>query len=66
MIYGFVVAAFLIINVEEQAQHIPFATVEACQKAAEQAGNGYVPWARKNMFCVSTGATHTTAPPPDG
>ena len=60
MLYGFVVAAWLVINLDDQAQMIPFASMSAC-KTAEQLVEAYVSsserW-KKRFTCVATGVEH--------
>ncbi len=55
MLYGFVVASFLILNLDDgsQSQMIPFATIADCQIAEEYYKRL---WRIKHIHCVETGA----------
>lgn len=57
MLYGFIVAAWLVINLDDQAQMIPFASMSAC-KTAEEIVTKYVqdrPTWKSRFSCVATG-----------
>jgi len=55
LIYGFVVFAWLIIDVGGQSQHIPFASMTACKQAEEVIRKTYTKSYNDRITCFSTG-----------
>ena len=56
--YGFVIAAWLIINLDDQAQYIPFASLEACQVAEETIRKPYLARFNSQISCFLTGVVN--------
>ena len=54
MLYGFIVVAFLIMDLDDRSQMIPFASFEACKIAEEIAERPG--WSKYLIYCVATGA----------
>ena len=56
MLYGFIVAAFLVIQFDDQAQQIPFASMSACRMAEIVIRDTYTKREQEFINCVATGA----------
>ncbi len=66
LVYGFVVMAWLVVDLADHSQHVPFATYEACEAAKDRLGVPYrgtsLSIAPRFIHCFKTGANQPLAP----